>query len=653
MTLSRRKRLLSWLAAILVLLGLTYASLPWLLETLVKRSLTAQGLRDIQLKFEYPRWHRIRLESLAFTAIAGGQRIQFQLPAAEIEYQLSSLVTGKLDRIHIPTATLTIQSTTYHLVSPPEGASGQSAALPLAALVSGQWLAQLPLHVLSLDRFSVDWQTADNTKYVLQSNVHLQNAALQITGDIQLPPLSKPIAFTLHANPKGKADLILSPQGEAEKPALTVAVTSIDVGQDLLNVNGELQADLKSWLPMLQPWLQHLKQIAGFAGELHSQWQARIRDSNWQLMGEARLLGLVGQWHELAMPASAVTAQFAADPQQVTVHAIVSTANQALILQADGVQQFAGGNGHAQLKLMPVVFKKSGFVLSQLLKTWPYPFDIEAGRASAVVQLQWNKLIKSTAELHLEQIGGHYKKINFNGLNGEMALTMDNGIATSKTAQLHLALLDVGFPVENIDAQFALAPHRGEVLPIIKMQKLNAQLLGGKAYSGPFELDFARDRNAFVLQLEHIDLNEIMLLEQQEGLEGSGLLDGQLPISLSREGVAVDNGRLAVRAPGGVIRYTPAPGVASMAQTNPSVKLVIEALRNFQYQVMEVHSDYKTTGDLSLQVQLEGRNPDWQAGKPVHLNLTLQENIPVLLRSLQLSGEISERLRQHYQTAPQ
>jgi len=65
-----------------------------------------------------------------------------------------------------------------------------------------------------------------------------------------------------------------------------------------------------------------------------------------------------------------------------------------------------------------------------------------------------------------------------------------------------------------------------------------------------------------------------------------------------------------------------------------------------------VRSDYKAKGDLELQVHLEGKNPEWQAGKPVHLNLSLQENIPTLLRSLQLGGEISERLRQHYQKSP-
>jgi hypothetical protein len=89
--------------------------------------------------------------------------------------------------------------------------------------------------------------------------------------------------------------------------------------------------------------------------------------------------------------------------------------------------------------------------------------------------------------------------------------------------------------------------------------------------------------------------------------------------------------------------------VLILAEANPSVKMVVEALSNFQYQVLDVTSDYKPGGDLNLQIRLEGENPDWQEGQPVHLNLNLEENIPALLRSLQLSGEITERVREQYQ----
>jgi hypothetical protein len=77
--------------------------------------------------------------------------------------------------------------------------------------------------------------------------------------------------------------------------------------------------------------------------------------------------------------------------------------------------------------------------------------------------------------------------------------------------------------------------------------------------------------------------------------------------------------------------------------------MIVDALSNFQYHILDVTSDYKPGGDLSLQVHLEGENPDWQSGQPIHLNLNLEENIPALLRSLQLSDEITNRVRKSYQ----
>ena len=140
------------------------------------------------------------------------------------------------------------------------------------------------------------------------------------------------------------------------------------------------------------------------------------------------------------------------------------------------------------------------------------------------------------------------------------------------------------------------------VAPLVRVRQFSAQLLGGQARSGPFELDFGREKNTFVVQLEQIGLNEIMKLEQQEGLAGSGMLDGQIPVEISSEGIMVTRGQLSARAPGGNIRYTPTAKVAALAQANPNVDIVVKALSNFQYHLLDVNTDYQPDGDLSLRL---------------------------------------------------
>jgi hypothetical protein len=380
---------------------------------------------------------------------------------------------------------------------------------------------------------------------------------------------------------------------------------------------------------------------------------------NWQVAGEARVQGLSGRWRDQPLPRGELHAKFESDPQRATLQTTLSAANQAVVLESNWIHQYTTGNGHADFKLVPVVFTDSDFVLSELLEPWPYPFDITNGRLSATGRLEWQPSRSADTDrqrdlnlqlfLHLDKLGGRHKKVTFAGLNTEMALANGEGVRTIKDAQLSVDFVDVGFPIENIVVQFQLASHPKTREAIVGVQKFAAELLGGRAHSEPFQLDFGRDKNQFMVQLEQINLSDVMQLEQQEGLQGTGRLDGQLPIEITPEGVEVVHGQLSVRAPGGDIRYLPTEKVLTLAQTNPSVKMVVEALSNFQYHVLDVISDYKPGGDLTLQIHLEGKNPDWQAGQPVHLNLNLEENIPLLLRSLQLSDEITERVRKEYQ----
>ena len=248
------------------------------------------------------------------------------------------------------------------------------------------------------------------------------------------------------------------------------------------------------------------------------------------------------------------------------------------------------------------------------------------------------------------KFGGRYKKTAMAGLNANAELAIDNGVYTTKDAQARIDLLHIGFPVKNIEARFQLAQHGWK--PIVRIKKLTAELLGGRARSDPFQLDPEKDKHRFVVQLEGIGLNDILQLEQQQDLRGSGKLDGRIPIEITHDGIHVAQGNLSARAPGGGISYLPTARVLALAKTNASVKMIVDALGNFQYHKMDVTSDYKPSGDLVLKVRLEGNNPDWKAGQPVNLNLSVEENIPTLLRSLQLSGEITERIRERYQKAP-
>ena len=661
------------LLGILALLGLTYASLPMILAGLIKQTLSVRGLSDVQVKVGYPDWRGVHLDKLKFSANAGAWQIDGELTYADIEYHIKDLLTGSVKRIQVAAVVMHV-----HSVSGVTPSVRTPAALPLAALLSGHWLTQLPLEELLLKQLTLDWRTLSDTVYLFDLTGTIRDADAQLDGKITLPtPQRKQVVISLNARKTGQARLALSPSDNSLKPVLELAVDNVVTEQHQTTVNGVLKANLDTLMPILEPWLTRMAWAADLKGTVKSQWQAILpaalaenagqltvaslpgNTSEWRVTGEARVHDLSGRWHEQPLPRGEVSARFEAGPQQGLVQSTWRSVDEAVVLEVNGIHQFTTDSGHADLRLKPVVFADSGFVLSQLLEDWPYPFDITRGRLSGTGQLDWQLITSADASqqwglkpklvLRLDKLGGLYKKITFMGLSTELSLENGAGLRTAKETQLKLDFLDVGFPVENIVVNFGFAPNSKTQAYIVGVKKFTADLLGGKAQSEPFKLDFGQDKNQFLVKLEHINLHDIMQLEQQASLQGTGVLDGQIPVEIRRGSIEVTHGSLSARTPGGVIRYLPTEKVSILAKTNPSVKMVVDALNNFQYHVLEVTSDYKPTGDLSLQVHLQGENPDWQAGQPVHLNLNLEENIPALLRSLQLSGEITDRVRKQYE----
>ena len=68
------------------------------------------------------------------------------------------------------------------------------------------------------------------------------------------------------------------------------------------------------------------------------------------------------------------------------------------------------------------------------------------------------------------------------------------------------------------------------------------------------------------------------------------------------------------------------------------------ALSNFEYETLTSTVGYSKDGDLVLQLQLAGRNPDFEDNRPVVLNLGIENNVPQMLKSLQAARAVEEIL---------
>ena len=107
--------------------------------------------------------------------------------------------------------------------------------------------------------------------------------------------------------------------------------------------------------------------------------------------------------------------------------------------------------------------------------------------------------------------------------------------------------------------------------------------------------------------------------------------------------VTIQDARLVSTGEGGTIRYAGAIGEA-MAQEEGSA-LLFDALRNFTYDRLEVLINGPLSGEISVAVTLEGKNPVVLDGHPMKLQVNIEEPLAEIIRRGTIGYRFSEQLR--------
>lgn len=307
----------------------------------------------------------------------------------------------------------------------------------------------------------------------------------------------------------------------------------------------------------------------------------------------------------------------------------------------------------AQIQLKDIYFR-AGNPLQRTLVDWPALIEFSNGRLAANASLYSNT--KQPLSLHLtgraEGLSGIVNRSELSKLNaqGELTLTLDS-------LQLSLSSLQIdefnpGVPIKQLTAQSLRyhSPLADLLSGQLRWQHLSGQLLNGRFSAGPQQLDLTQD-NRILLNLDGIELQEALRVYPAEGLYGTATMDGKLPLLITAKGVFIEQGKMQARAPG-ILQFH-SEKIRALGQSNPAMRLVSDALEDFHFNVLSSAISYEPSGKLLLNIQLEGKNPAVEHGRPIHLNLSIEEDLPALLASIQLSNHVSdtiqERIRQRLQ----
>jgi len=309
-------------------------------------------------------------------------------------------------------------------------------------------------------------------------------------------------------------------------------------------------------------------------------------------------------------------------------------------------QNLETNEGSLGIELRQFQFSNS-VPLSSLISQSHIPGDLVQGQVEGSASLQWllndqgESLFSGPVNLKLDNLSGFVDETFFVDFTTEIDAEFANpfGIESSGVQSATIATVDTGLPVEQISWNFDFDSANGQY----NLANLDTTILGGKVGVSEFNYDATAETNELAIVLTSLDLESIVALADYPGVDVDGLISGYLPISITGNTITVEEGLVGALYPGGTIRYIPANPIPS---SNPSVQLVNDALSNYQYETMNTEVYYDENGDLRMEVQLQGINPDMNGGQPINLNVNITDNIPTLLRSLRASRVITEALEE-------
>ncbi|KFX67671.1 hypothetical protein TMS3_0120865 [Pseudomonas taeanensis MS-3] len=539
----------------------------------------------------------------------------------------------------------------------------------------GQWFAERLAADLQLDQLAPAW-LGDLPQALHNDSLQLRIQPSAPLGELPANLLGRALPLAILLRSDGATTLELQAQlALANAPPWAVHMTNARLTasnpgivladwktRDLkaaLSFNGYLD-DRQLDLNLLKGSQLNLGELAGdelrltqLSGsteglQLQAQHQAGSLQA-WRLQGPVTLATLRLEQALLKPQGWHWQGQLAASREQVELNGqLSSAADLQLRLQ---LQHSAKRGLQAQAQL-PELFLRAGNPLADTLADWPALLDLNNGRLSADARLsQTPNNSAPSVQLNLtgKGLAGIYDRTELTGLDGHLHLKLNSRQLDIELVKLSLEQANPGIPIGPLQMRGRYsAPISQLDKGQLYLQQAQAALMGGTAQLPSERWDLRQDSLLFPLELRGLKLDRLFTLYPTEGLAGAGTLDGRLPLRIGNDGIEIEQGQLAARPPGGRLQFE-SERIRALGQSNPAMQLVTQSLEDFHFTTLNSQVNYDQQGTLSLAMRLEGQNPAIEQGRPIHFNINLQEDIPSLLASLQLTDKVNDIIKQRVQ----
>lgn len=339
--------------------------------------------------------------------------------------------------------------------------------------------------------------------------------------------------------------------------------------------------------------------------------------------GEAATAEISGELRDRVAPARfpplAIALQGQREAEALVLTGRAAAQNGALVLNLKGRHALASGRGSLELDTAPVHFKRDGLQPADLFPIVSDALRRVDGAVTARGAVSWGKGLAATAAATFENVGFESGIARVDALNGKVALDSLMPPRTQGVQHVTASLGVATVPPGPVDVRFRL-PGDGRLL----IDSATYGIAGGKLALADVALAQGQPIDTAVT-VQAVDLGAVLTLIDVDGLSGSGMIEGRIPVRVDSSGVVITAGKLVATGPG-ILRYTGSALPSSGGASNDSLQLVRQALADFHYTELALTLDRAASGEGSLLVNLKGANPAVLDNYPFALNIRLEAN---------------------------
>jgi hypothetical protein len=255
-----------------------------------------------------------------------------------------------------------------------------------------------------------------------------------------------------------------------------------------------------------------------------------------------------------------------------------------------------------------------------------------------------NDTLAASATIALNGVDLVTPHATLRGLMGVFSITGIDPFETPPGQTIWMQGADAALPLGNGSVRFQLKPEG-----VLTVERGEWAFAGGKLiFSGDVPLDASERRIA--LDVEGVSIEKLLAALDFDGLAGTGVLGGTTPIVWHGDSMRVAEGVLRATETG-VIRFTSGEGGAALARKQPVLAPVLGALENLLYDELTLTIDGDLGDRVAVKMHIRGRNPNFQKGRPVVLNVNVDLPLGSLLRAASVATGVPEEIEAQVQKA--